>query len=198
MIFILSVIIMKKNEKGLEVFDTRTHNSDRDWSIAFEQNGAPRIFNFRIEHMTPLPGDIYDGKLSYTKSFFTSIASGRVTPLRRDRVFTFASAIEILAIIATHNHVARAGDFKMSAPAFWTKMAYDEAHILPGKRLVPVMPLEHLIAISGRSESDLNELLLPLLRDGAILIVKNAANVHGVLLNDGYVNTARFQNMIRP
>lgn len=180
------------------MFDPRVKNSDRNWSIAFEQSGADRIFNFRIDHMTPMSGDIYDGKLTYTKAFFSSIASGQVTPLRRDRSFSFASAIEILSIIATHNHVARAGDFKMCAPAFWTKMSYDEAHILPGRRLVPVMPLEHLIAISGRSEADLNELLLPLLRDGAILIVKNRSNVHGVLLNDGFVNTARFQNMIRP
>lgn len=190
--------MIEKNEKGIVVFDQRAQNSDRNWAAAFEVSGPVRIFNFRIDNMTPTPGDIYDGKLSYTKAFFRSIASGQVTPLRRDRQHCFADAIDILTVIATHNHVARAGDFKMADPAFWTKMAYDEAHILPGKRLVPVMPLEHLISISGRSEADLNELLLPLLRDGAILIVKNRSNVHGVLLNDGYVNTARFQHMIRP
>lgn len=169
-----------------------------NWALAFIDRPDGRLLAWRAEQMAPSQYEIYTGKLRYTRTFFDSIKSGQVTHFRREKPLTLEDCLGVLAILSTHHHIARTGEFRLADPGFWVRVPYGEAHVLRGSRLVPVMPTAQLSALSGRSEADLTELLRPLLEDKAIRVLRNQKGTHGIMLNEGFVCVHRFQGLLRP
>lgn len=169
-----------------------------DWSMTLSGRLHAPELEFRIAQMTPSASEILTGKLPYTKRYFEALASGMVSFLRGSNgSLTLSDALQVMAVIAAHNHVARTGEFDLVHPGFWVRVSYEEGHPLQGYRRVPVMPFAHLAPLSGRSMQELEILLRPLLEDRAIRLLRNKDNVDGVMLNDGFVSMDRFRSAIR-
>lgn len=169
-----------------------------DWSMALAGRLHAPALEFRVAQMTPSASEIFTGKLPYTKRYFEALASGAMSFLRGGSgSLTLSDALQVMGVIAAHNHVARTGEFDLVRPGFWVRVPYEEGHRLQGHRRVPVMPLSHLSVLSGRSMQELEILLRPLLEDRAIRLLRNQDKVDGVMLNDGFASMDRFRSAIR-
>lgn len=167
------------------------------WRVAFDATEDARLLSWRIDQMMPGMSDIFTGKLSFTRSYFGSIANGSVSVLNYDPQLNLQAAYDILRVLATHHRVARVGSFRLAAPGFWIRPLLDRTTAISDTRPRPVMPLTHLVALSGRDQKALNFLLRPLVSDGAVGLLRNTDGTEGIMLNDGFVCSARVQGLMR-
>lgn len=174
------------------------HQDIPDWTVAFVPRPGSPSLAYRVRQLSPLRSEVFTGKLPYTKSYFAALRSGSLALLRRDGILRYEDTLDLLTFLATHNYIARTGEFDLAEPGYWVRVPYPEAHVLRGMRHVPVMPLDQLSDLSGKALRDMADLLRPLIEDGAIRVLRNRAGTDGILLNDGFVSTDRGLGILRP
>lgn len=168
-----------------------------DWSVAFIPNAPHVSMDYRIRQMTVSPSEVFTGKLHHARTFYASIESGSLTPLRKGKSGSFEDVQAFLALLGTHNHIARSGDVTLVDPGYWVRLPHARDHAIQGYRSVPVLPVSQALALSGHSVHEISCILRLLFKDGAIRALRNLDGVDGIALNDGFVCHERVRNSLR-
>lgn len=167
------------------------------WDAAFDVEAGDGTFSHMIEMVSAHPDDIFTAKLAQTRSFFSAVKSGSVSILcPPHQVPDYTAALSVLTIILTHNRLARTGVAEMRNPGFWI-MSKNQSRLSLAKSCDPVMPLSHLQTITGLTDAQLKACVAPLVRDGAIKVVKSTEGVVGLHIVDGISDESKARRFMR-
>lgn len=161
-----------------------TYNELEQWTPAFLVDDRKPGENHHLVNILAVSvRDIYSSKLKKTRNIFKSIDGGDVVSLFPEcRNISFLDAAHLLAVIATHNRLARSSFSRMRSPGRWVKAR--DLYERPTYR--PCFPISQIIQITGMGETPVKHILSTLAEDGAL---RSGAlrGVPMVQLVDGYV-----------
>lgn len=179
------------------MFDCLPKKNSIDWSLIFTPKTEASSLSYLVRHMTVCPSEIFTGRLVYSKAFFSSMDEGSIVQIRRGRSLSFQDILFTLSVIGTFDVIARTGQVSLRDPGFWVRRPYGDGHVLQGSRPRPILPLDHLIAMTGYDARDMAQILRLLFEDNVIKILRNSSGVDGIMLGDGYINIERYRHALR-
>lgn len=174
----------------LDIPQTDPESTLRVWRAAFDVDANPLSFAHAAALLKVSRGDIYSGKLPYTAHFFGAIANGGVQLIRGPEAdMGLPEILDILALIAMHNRLARTAIAPLRAPAVWMRdHVHGEDPGVERETFRPVLPFSQMESLAGISETVLRSVLQPIMRDGALRAVNLPNGAEGVFLVDGFVS----------
>lgn len=164
--------------------NTMTENGSGDlerWSAAFEIAMTEIAFCRVLDLVQAEPSNIYTAKLSQTRGFCAAIEADGVTALDEEsRKLRLADFLEVLATMTTHSRLAYVSQIRMLGRGCWVSSKDRRAGALP------VLSVEHLAALTGRSSRALRTITTLLVRDRALRSVSLGDGAHGFVVMPGY------------
>lgn len=157
------------------------------WKNVFDMDGIePGHARSFASDLTVKPEDIYTAKLRMTRDFYKSVESRNISVMP-GCIGSFEKVIDILAIIGTFQNMARARLGDMVAPSFWVR----KGSALRDVR--PAFAIEAAAKVCGMDVSMLRAGLVPLVKDGAIELIRSPDGVTAIVLAQGYIADNAFR-----
>lgn len=163
------------------------------WSASFSLAGEEMAFARLLDQLVVRPINIYTAKLRATRNFCRALSGKDIRLLNGDRrQIGMADYLDVLALLITASRLARTGELRLKAPAFWVAN--------PGSRYdprLPVLPMAQLCELSGRSERELRIIATHLVEDGALRAVTRAGGPVGFVAMPGFAEDGFSRSLMR-
>lgn len=127
---------------------------------------------------------ILTAKLTVTVDFFKAMEN-QMFPRLPGSIASLGSVLDIFALLATFDCLARARYGDIKAPSFRIRNRKG--------RMSPVLHIDIASRMTGLSPAALRTSLIPLIKDGAVEFVRAPNGVVGVRVMDGFINDTKFK-----
>lgn len=141
---------------------------------------------FMINELTVNRDDVLTAKLSQTVRFYRAVEA-KAFPVLPNSIGSLNAVLDIFCTLSTFDNLARSGFASPCKPAFWIRVGEKR------RVLAPVLPLSMAAKLCGVSEALLRASLVPLVKDGALELLRSPDGAAGILVKTGFINDISFR-----
>lgn len=156
-------------------------------SDLFEPRGSDRSGPDLLTPFEVLADEVYVWRMPHSTRLSRAVRSSNVS---RINTGPLSDPLELFRLIASHAMMARSLLCSLRAPAYWVRRWSPDGSEKYARPALPETQLSDLLEVPTRQVAPA---LRPLLRDGALEIVRSPSGVRAVLMADGFVEEDRFR-----
>jgi len=134
--------------------------------------------------------DILTVKLRTTIGFYKAVEA-KAFPVLPGGIEDLGRVLDIFCVLCTFDNLAQSGYADLAKPAFWVRTGATR------REVTPAIPVDIAAKICGISSSFLRASLVPLIKDGAVELIRSPSGVSAILVKPGFVNDMSFRRYLR-
>lgn len=162
------------------------------WSELFDLSNVTRHRCETLAHSLRVSrDDVLTAKLPQTVNFYRA-ATANIFHMLPNCIGDLNSILDIFSELSTFDTLARAEFAPVKTPIFWMKSS---GSIAPS--IVPALPMNMAASLCGVARSTLRVSLMPLVKDGALDIVRSPTGFSAIVMKPGFINGTYFQHHLK-
>lgn len=166
--------------------------ADRSWSVCFDLGArAGSDLHDPSRDIEVRHEDLFWWRMPVSSRLSRAV---RGSDVARIGSRTLADPLTLLELIATHALIARTLSYQMTEPAYWVRRTREDGS---ERFFRPALPETHLSDLLEAPTRQISAAILPLIRDGAVELVRSPSGVRAILMRDGFVDEGRHRARLR-